>query len=680
MDDTSGTKNMTRHALKLPPGVRRYGGAVLVVAIATLIRWLLQPYFAFDLPFITFFAAVFVSAWLWGVGPALLAVVLSAVVAARLFFPPAGSAEAQLLTLTGLTLFGTIGLGAAALGEGRLRAQRRAEAEAAEARQARETAEEAAVRAEEAAVEAEESATQAAESAAQAEEQAHRLSAIVDWSDDAIITKDLRGVIQSWNPAAERIFGYTAAEMVGQSVLRLIPPELHAEEQEILAQIARGEHVAHYETPRVRKDGQRITIALTVSPIRDAGGALIGASAIKRDITRQHSLEEQLRHSQQLDAIGQLAGGVAHDFNNVLAAISGYVGLLLRGLGPADARRNDALGIQEAVERGASLTQQLLAFGRKQVMQPELVDLREVLDDTGRMLQRLIGEHIDLAIVPGPILSPVLCDRGQLNQVIVNLALNARDAMPRGGRLTIEARDVPLTEEYSASHLGVTAGHYVLLAITDTGAGMTPEVQARIFEPFFTTKPQGKGTGLGLSTVFGIVKQLGGHIFVYSEPGQGTTFKVYLPRAEGAVLATPGPAAEPDVGGTETVLLVEDNRAIREIIGRILQMSAYTVLEAGTPAEALALAGQQAGPIHLLLTDVVLPGLSGRELADRLLAQRPGLLVLYMSGYPGDAIVHQGRLDADTEFLQKPFSTDVLLRRVREVLGRGGAGTGAASA
>jgi two-component system cell cycle sensor histidine kinase/response regulator CckA len=679
MDDTSGTKNMTRHALKLPPGVRRYGGAALAVAIATLIRWLLQPYFAFDLPFITFFAAVFVSAWLWGVGPALLAVVLSAVVASRLFFPPPDSAEAQLLTLTGLTLFSTIGLGAAALGEGRLRAQRRAEAEAAEARQARETAEEAAVQAEEAAVEAEESATQAAESAAQAEEQAHRLSAIVDWSDDAIITKDLRGVIQSWNPAAERIFGYTAAEVVGQSVLRLIPPELHAEEQQILAQIARGEHVAHYETTRVRKDGQRIMIALTVSPIRDAGGALIGASAIKRDITRQHSLEEQLRHSQQLDAIGQLAGGVAHDFNNVLAAISGYVGLLLRGLGPGDARRNDALGIQEAVDRGASLTQQLLAFGRKQVMQPELVDLREVLDDTGRMLQRLIGEHIDLAIVPGPILSPVLCDRGQLNQVIVNLAVNARDAMLRGGRLTIEARDVPLTEEYSGSHLAVTAGHYVLLAITDTGHGMTPEVQGRIFEPFFTTKPQGKGTGLGLSTVFGIVKQLGGHIFVYSEPGQGTTFKVYLPRAEGAVVATPA-AAEPEAGGTETVLLVEDNRAIREIIGRILQMSAYTVLAAGTPAEALALAGQQAGPIHLLLTDVILPGMSGRELADRLLAQRPGLLVLYMSGYPGDAIVHQGRLDPDTEFLQKPFSTDVLLRQVRDVLGRGGAGSGAASA
>ena len=680
MADRWGTGDTDRHGLKLPPGVRGYGGAALAVAVATLVRWLLQPYFAFDLPFITFFAAVFLSAWLWGVGPAILAVVLSIIVASRLFFPPPGSAEAALLTLTGLTLFGTIGLGVATLGEARLRAQRRAEAEAAEARQAREAAEEAAVQAEEAAMEAEESAAHAAESAVQAEEQAHRLSAVVDWSDDAIITKDAHGVIQTWNPAAERIFGFTAAEMVGQSVLRLIPPELHAEEQEILAKIARGEHVAHYETTRLRKDGQRIMIALTMSPIRDAVGALIGASAITRDITRQHSLEDQLRHSQQLDAIGQLAGGVAHDFNNVLAAISGYVGLLLRGLGPGDARRNDALGIQEAVDRGASLTQQLLAFGRKQVMQPELVDLREVLDDTGRMLRRLIGEHIDLAIVPGPILSPVLCDRGQLNQVIVNLAVNARDAMPRGGRLTIEARDMPLTEEYSASHLAVTAGQYVLLAITDTGHGMTLDVQGRIFEPFFTTKPHGKGTGLGLSTVFGIVKQLGGHIFVYSEPGQGTTFKVYLPRAEGAAVVTPAAPAQTEMGGTETVLIVEDNRAIREIIGRILQMSAYTVLQAETPAEALALAGQQAGPIHLLLTDVVLPEMSGRELAERLIAQRPRLVVLYMSGYPGDAIVHQGRLDADTEFLQKPFSTDVLLRRVREVLGRGGAGSGAASA
>jgi CheY-like chemotaxis protein len=337
------------------------------------------------------------------------------------------------------------------------------------------------------------------------------------------------------------------------------------------------------------------------------------------------------------------------------------------------------LGIQEATDRATALTQQLLAFGRKQMMQPTVVDLREVLDDTGRMLQRLIGEHIDLAVIPGPMLSPVLADRGQLGQVIINLAVNARDAMPNGGRLTIEAHDAPLTEEYTDTHLAVTPGPYVLLAVSDTGHGMTPETKARLFEPFFTTKPQGKGTGLGLSTVFGIVKQFGGHIFVYSEPDHGTTFKVYLPRAETGVVAAPTQAPAPGVGGTETVLFVEDDPAIRNVIRRFLEISAYTVLEAASPRQALELAEGYERRIHLLLTDVVLPEMSGRELAERLSAQRPGLLVLYMSGYTDDAVFHQERLEPDTAFLQKPFAPDVLLRRIREVLGPGGADASAAA-
>jgi len=664
----------------LPPGFRRYGGATLAVAVAALIRWLLQPYFGFDLPFITFFAAVFVTAWLLGFGPTLLAVVLSATAALSLFFAPVTSKEDWLVTIIGLALFVAIGLGTAAMGEGRLRAQRRAEEVAEESRQARTAAEESAIQAEEAAVEAEEAAAQAAESAALAEEQALRIAAIVESSDDAIIAKDLDGKIQSWNPAAERIFGYTAAEMVGQSVLRLVPPDLHTEEHEILARLRRGEHIAHYETTRLRKDGQRILIALTVSPIRDAGGDLIGASAIKRDITGQRGLEAQLRQAQQLEAIGQLAGGVAHDFNNILGAISGYVALVLRALPAGSPIRADVLGIQEAADRAAALTQQLLAFGRKQVMQPTVVDLREVLDDTGRMLRRLIGEHIDLAIMPGPMVSPVLADRGELGRVIVNLAVNARDAMPHGGRLTIEARDSPLTEEYAGSHLGVSPGQYVLLAVTDTGQGMTREVQARIFEPFFTTKPQGQGTGLGLSTVYGIVKQFGGHVFVYSEPDYGTTFKIYLPRAEGAVVTAPAPLATPEGGGTETILLVEDDLAILTVISRLLATSAYTVLQAATPRKALELAERHAGPLDLLLTDVVLPEMTGRDLAERLMTQRPGLRVLYMSGYTGDAITHQGRLEPDTEFLQKPFAPEVLLRRIHEVLDRGGSSRAAGGA
>ncbi len=653
--------------------LRRYGAAALAVAVAALLRALLQPILEFNLPFITFFGAVFLTAWWLGFRPTLFAVGLSAIAAGFLFFPPATSPRDDLFTAIGLVLFIAIGVGAAVMGEGRLRAQRRAEAEATEAGHARRAAEDAAL-------EAEEAAAQAQESAAQAEEQALRLSAVLDSSDDAIITKDLNGIVQSWNSAAERTFGYSAAEMVGQPVFRLVPPDLRAEEQEILGRIRAGEHVAHYETTRLRKDGRRILIALTISPIRDASGALIGASAIKRDITGQRELEAQLRQAQQLEAIGQLAGGVAHDFNNVLAAISGYVALALRALPPADPVRADILGIQEAAERAAALTQQLLAFGRKQVMQPAVVDLREVLDDTGRMLRRLIGEHIDLAIRSGPVLSPVLADRGQLGQIILNLAINARDAMPQGGRLTIEARDAPLTEEYADAHLAVTPGPYVLLAVSDTGHGMTPEVKAHIFEPFFTTKPRGKGTGLGLSTVFGIVKQFGGHIFVYSEPGQGTTFKVYLPRTEGAVVPAPARASEPGLGGTETILVLEDDPSIRQVIRRFLEMSAYTVLEAGSPRQALELAGSYERRIDLLLTDVVLPEMSGRELADHLVRQRPGLLVLYMSGYTDDAIVHQGRLEPDTAFLQKPFAPDALLRRIREVLGPGGAGVEAKGA
>jgi len=548
--------------------VRPYAIAAVAVAVAALIRLALRPILGHDLPFITFFAAVFVAAWWLGFRPALFAVVLSAIAAEFLFFPPPSTPQDRLLTAVGLFLFVGIGLGAAAMGEGRLRAQRRAEAEAEAARLARQAAEEAAAQAEEAAVAAEEEAE-------------------------------------------------------------------------------RAEHeLARAETERARAD----------------------------------RVEAQLRHAQQLEAIGHLAGGVAHDFNNVLAAITGYVSLLLRELPPDEPGRADLLGIQEAADRAAALTQQLLAFGRKQVMQPALVDLREVLDDTGRMLRRLIGEHIELAIRPGAMLSPVLADRGQLSQVIVNLAVNARDAMPNGGRLTIEARDAPLTEEYADTHLGVVPGPYVLVAVSDTGHGMTPEVKAHIFEPFFTTKPRGKGTGLGLSTVFGIVKQLGGYVFVYSEPGQGSSFRIYLPRAEGAVAAGPAPVSETLVGGPETILFVEDDPSIRQVVRRFLEMAAYTVLEAPSPRHALEIAGAYERPIDLLLTDVVMPEMSGRQLAEQLAVRRPGLPVLYMSGYTDDAVFHQGRLEGDTAFLAKPFAPDVLLRRIREILGPGDAGVKAKGA
>jgi CheY-like chemotaxis protein len=330
-------------------------------------------------------------------------------------------------------------------------------------------------------------------------------------------------------------------------------------------------------------------------------------------------------------------------------------------------------GIREAVDRAAALTAQLLAFGRRQVVQPTVLDLAEVLHEAGRLLRRLIGEHIEVTIEAPPPLSPVLADRAQLIQVVLNLAINARDAMPDGGRLTIEARDVRLTEEYAGTHLDVDPGRYVQLAVSDTGHGMTPEVQARIFEPFFTTKPRGHGTGLGPSTVFGIVKQSGGHIYVYSEPGHGTTVKVHLPRAaDAAPQATPAGAVAGDATGAETILVVEDDANIRAVTERILTRRGYTVLAAGSPREAIVLAADAGRTIHLLLTDVLLPEMTGPRLAKVLLASRPRLTVLYMSGYTENAIVHDGQLEPGVEFLPKPFGPAELLRKVREVLDQSG--------
>ena len=441
-----------------------------------------------------------------------------------------------------------------------------------------------------------------------------------------------------------------------------------------------GKPVHGEEYELARDEGGTRHVLAYAAPLLDEAGRSQGAVGAFLDITERKRIEAHTQHAQQLLAIGQLAGGVAHDFNNLLTAIAGYASLLLTTIGPNDPRRGDLGGIHDATARATALTQQLLAFGRKQVMQPTAVDLDDLLNDTGSMLERLIGEHIDLAILTGPALGSVFADRSQLSQVLINLALNARDAMPEGGQLTIEARDTPLSDDYAGTHFAVTPGSYVRIAVSDTGHGMTPDVQSRIFEPFFTTKPRGKGTGLGLSTVFGIVKQLGGHIFVYSEPGHGTTFKVYLPRLEGAAETTTEEAAEQWVGGTETVLIVEDDSAIREVVSRVLEMASYTVLEAGTPREALELSERHSGPIHLLLSDMVMPELTGRQLAARLLQARPRLAVLFMSGYTDDAIVHQGRLDPDTAFLQKPFTPEALLRRVRDVLDQGGAsGTSAAN-
>ena len=379
--------------------------------------------------------------------------------------------------------------------------------------------------------------------------------------------------------------------------------------------------------------------------------------------------EERLRQSQKLEAIGQLAGGIAHDFNNLLTAINGYSDLTLRRLPAEDPLRHNVEEIKKAGDRAASLTRQLLAFSRKQVLQPKVLDLNSAISELERMLGRLIGEDIELRTMLEPELGRVKADPGQLEQVIMNLAVNARDAMPQGGKLTIETENVSLGEEYAGKHIAVIPGRYVMLAVTDTGKGMDEETKARIFEPVFTTKDLGKGTGLGLSTVYGIVKQSGGNIWVYSELGRGTTFKIYLPRVdEGAAEYKLRAVSQKAFQGTETILLAEDEEMVRKLASQVLGMYGYQVLESANGGAALLMCERHSGPIHLLLTDVVMPEMSGRDVADRLAQLRPEMKVLYMSGYTDNAIVHQGVLNVGAYFIQKPFSPVVLGQKVRQVL------------
>ncbi len=382
--------------------------------------------------------------------------------------------------------------------------------------------------------------------------------------------------------------------------------------------------------------------------------------------------QSQLVQAQKMQAVGQLAGGIAHDFNNLMTVVTGRAELLLRRLRPGDLLRRDVEEIQATAQRATDLTRQLLAFSRKQVLEPRVLNLNQVVADLAPMLRRLIGDHVELVTALAPDLGQVKADPRQLEQVLMNLTLNARDAMPDGGRITLETADVVLDADYAREHVGAQPGPHVMLAVSDTGRGMDAETLARIFEPFFTTKGPGQGTGLGLATVYGIVKQSGGNIWVYSEPGRGTTFKIYLPRvSEAAGDAAPAGGPGAPSAGRETILLVEDDEAVRRLARDILTGQGYQVLEAAHGGEALLVAGRHQGPIHLLLTDVVMPQMSGRVLAERLAATRPEVKVLYMSGYTENAVVHHGVLDADTVYIQKPFTLEGLARKVRDVLDAG---------
>jgi two-component system cell cycle sensor histidine kinase/response regulator CckA len=631
-----------------------------------------------------------------------------------------------------------------------------------------------------------------------AEVATRRLAAIVESSDDAIIGKDLNGVVTSWNRGAERIFGYTAAEMVGTSITRLTPPDRPEEEYQLVATLDRGESVRSFETIRQTKDGRLIDVSMTASLTRDQEGHVIGASTAARDVserkraesvlretqarlafalershtggwdldlrdqtahrtlehdrifgyesllpawtyqvflehvlpddraevdrlfqqaiatetdwafecrirraddqvrwiwatgghqrdgdgrarrlagivqdvTERHTLEAQYQQAQKMEAVGRLAGGVAHDFNNLLTAILGYSGLLLSATPADDPRRNDLAEIQKAGTSAASLTRQLLAFSRRQIIEPTLLNLNDVVSDMRGMLERVIGEDVTIHLGLQSDVPRVKTDRGQVEQIVMNLAVNARDAMPMGGTLTIETANVALDQDYAKMHRGVTPGSYVVLTVTDTGTGMTLDVQAHLFEPFFTTKELGKGTGLGLATVYGIATRSGGSVGVYSEVGHGTSFKVYFPRADMAepVVEVPVPVlvrgAHP---GTETVLVVEDSEGLRRLASRLLEQQGYSVLVAANAEEARRVfEGNRS--IDVLLTDVVMPGGSGPELTKWLVEQRPGLHVIYMSGYTEDAIVQHGVLKAGIAFLHKPFTAETLGRKIREVL------------
>jgi len=493
----------------------------------------------------------------------------------------------------------------------------------------------------------------------------------------AVIEFDLGGHVVEWNPAAETIFGFSRAEAVGRFWTFIVPEATWPQLDGVWESLVSLKGGLRSSNDNVRKDGRIIQCEWYNTPLVGADGKSVGVASLVMDITERVEAEralresdEQLRQAQKMEAVGQLAGGIAHDFNNLLTAIIGNSSLALAAMAPEDPNRELIADVQEVGERAAGLTRQILAYSRRQILKPEVRCLNEIALGIEPLLRRTLGEPYDLHFSLAPDLGQTEVDPHQMEQVLMNLALNARDAMPEGGHLTVETANVRLDRKYARIHPEVEPGRYVMLAVSDTGCGMDEHTTSRIFEPFFTTKEVGKGTGLGLSTVFGIVKQSGGSVSVYSEPGRGSTFKVYLPVSETAVaLEADSPLRWQTKSGSETILVVEDEASVRELVVRILSRSGYEVLEAGSALEVGAVLKKAGSVPHLLLTDVVLPGGgSGREVAEALVARYPNLPVIFMSGYTRDSVVHNGRLDHGIEFLEKPFAPEVLLEKVRAVL------------
>ncbi len=510
-----------------------------------------------------------------------------------------------------------------------------------------------------------------------ARESEARFVSLVKHSSDVITIVGGDGKVVYMSPSSETIFGYSPSELTGVQLREFLHPDDQERVRETLAELINQPGKTCSVEMRARDQNQNwLHVEANMTNLINepsVGGIVVNS----RDVTERkkaeealRASEERLRQAQKMEAVGQLAGGVAHDFNNLLAVIIGYADMLLRRIPESDERTLKQLGeIKKAGDRAKSLTTQLLAFSRKQVMQSKIVDLNIIINDLDKMLRRLIGEHIEMKTVLKSDLGNVKADPGQIEQVLLNLAVNARDAMPDGGALTIQTDSVVLDEGYAQKDRLIEAGSYVVIIVGDTGCGMSAEIQSRIFEPFFTTKEKGKGTGLGLATVYGIIKQSGGSIWVDSDVGRGTTFKIYFPRVDEAALADePVVRKSHELHGSETVLLVEDEEAVREMAGEILKSKGYRVLGAGDGFEAMTVSDQHQGSIDLMVTDMVMPRLGGRELAERLSSRRPDMRVLYMSGYTDDAIVHHGVLDGRAAFLEKPFTPDAFALKIREVL------------
>jgi PAS domain S-box-containing protein len=672
-----------------PPAAARYLIAlvlpVTIVLVTQGLRHWVVPQAA---P--VFSVAVAIAAVYGGWGPGALASALS--LTGFIFFPdllagPVGATRlVQFLVVSGVITWSG---GAAyrerwrAVGQARENARLRSLAEEATA-----AAQEHAMHAESAAVEAEVAVQEAAEAlAARSEveamlrarerslgelyENTARFAALVASSSDAIISKTLDGTITSWNPAAEQIFGYSAEEMVGASVFRLIPEELHPAELEVLARLSEGEVVGVAETERIRKDGRRIWISLSVSPVRDNTGKVVGAASIKRDVTDRKNTEERLRDTQRLRAVGQLAGGVAHEANNQMLVVLGAVHFLLRRGDLPAAAQPDLMEIRHAAERTAAITQQLLAFGRRQALKLENIDVNRVVARFEPVLRRTLAEHHELIVDLAANELVVRVDAQQLEQVLLNLTLNARDAMPDGGCLTVRTLLTwidPGGNPVTAAPAEDGAARYACLLVEDTGYGMDAGTLQRAFEPFFTTKGVGQGTGLGLSVVDGIVSQSGGFLRVASAPGKGASFSVFFPLVQASAPPAPIAAAERlPAGEGRSLLVVEDEPTVRATAVRTLKEAGYTVHEASQGQEALDILDQQSGSVDLVITDLGMPVMDGHELAKRVRARRPDLPILYMSGYGVSGTV--------SPFLPKPFSPDELIQRVAKVLAAGNRAT-----